>query len=259
LATDATGTPTSPDNIPKYNTAVDAPSGKGFNAAMDALQTALTARISKPSTPSTNDALIWNGTTWVNQALANAQIATGAAIAVAKLAAGSNGQVLTTTGGVPTWGNAGQTIFRLGAPTQILNSVTETALWTQAVAGNTIGTTGLLRVTCIFDFNNATGAGANTIIRFKFGGTTMYQFTLTNTTTGTDTWFEAIFILMNRNAANSNAVRGWTDVGTQAVTQMAAVQTIDTTASQNLVVSAQNSAAQTTSGTTLHQAIAEVI
>jgi len=36
MAQDATGTPT-PKGIPKFNTAVDAPSGKGFNAAMDVI------------------------------------------------------------------------------------------------------------------------------------------------------------------------------------------------------------------------------
>lgn len=45
MALDATGTPTTPDSIPKYNTAVDAPSGKGFNAAMDQLQVSLSARL----------------------------------------------------------------------------------------------------------------------------------------------------------------------------------------------------------------------
>lgn len=40
MATDATGTPT-PKGIPKYDTANDAPSGLGFNAAMDAIDTLL--------------------------------------------------------------------------------------------------------------------------------------------------------------------------------------------------------------------------
>lgn len=43
MPTDATGTPTSPDSIPKYNTSADAPSGLGFNAAMDAIQTLFTS------------------------------------------------------------------------------------------------------------------------------------------------------------------------------------------------------------------------
>lgn len=42
MATDATGTPTSPDSIPTYNTSTDAPSGLGFNAAIAAIQAALT-------------------------------------------------------------------------------------------------------------------------------------------------------------------------------------------------------------------------
>jgi hypothetical protein len=49
MATDATGTPTSPDNIPTYNVSADAPSGLGFNAAMAAIQTALSARVDKPA------------------------------------------------------------------------------------------------------------------------------------------------------------------------------------------------------------------
>lgn len=39
---DASGTPTSPDNIPTFNTALDPPSGKGFNTAMAQIQTIIT-------------------------------------------------------------------------------------------------------------------------------------------------------------------------------------------------------------------------
>jgi hypothetical protein len=42
MATDATGSPTSL-GIPKYDTSVDAPSGLGFNAAMDAINTLIAA------------------------------------------------------------------------------------------------------------------------------------------------------------------------------------------------------------------------
>lgn len=65
MATDATGTPTSPDSIPKYNTSVDAPSGIGFNGAMDAIQIALSARVSKPSGIVSGEAPVWNGSAWV--------------------------------------------------------------------------------------------------------------------------------------------------------------------------------------------------
>jgi hypothetical protein len=86
MATDATGTPTSPDSIPKYNTAVDAPSGKGFNAAMDAIQVALSARVLKSLVTTAGDLLI----------------ATGSAV-LARLGIGSNGQVLTVVAGAPAW------------------------------------------------------------------------------------------------------------------------------------------------------------
>lgn len=60
MAQDATGTPTSPDNIPKYNTATDSPSGRGFNAAMDAIQAALLAR---GPAPTSGGVKVWNAGT----------------------------------------------------------------------------------------------------------------------------------------------------------------------------------------------------
>lgn len=41
MATDATGTPTTNYQIPKFNVTVDAPSGLGGNAQMDAIDLAL--------------------------------------------------------------------------------------------------------------------------------------------------------------------------------------------------------------------------
>jgi hypothetical protein len=69
MAVDATGTPTSPDSIPTYNTAVDAPSGKGFNAAMAAIQTALSSRAGSPAGIISGEAPIWNGSVWVRSSV----------------------------------------------------------------------------------------------------------------------------------------------------------------------------------------------
>lgn len=44
MATDATGTPTTNLSIPKYDPSVDAPSGLGFNAAMDFIDTLINGR-----------------------------------------------------------------------------------------------------------------------------------------------------------------------------------------------------------------------
>lgn len=86
MAVDATGTPTSPDSIPTYATSADAPSGKGFNAAMAAIQTALSARVLKSIVTTAGDLLY----------------ATGAST-LARLGVGSNGQVLTVSSGLPIW------------------------------------------------------------------------------------------------------------------------------------------------------------
>lgn len=86
MATDATGAVTSPDNIPTYNTAADAPSGKGLNAIVAAIQAALSTRLSA-ATITTNGDLIYG---------------TGAGT-IARLGIGGSGQVLTVAGGIPTW------------------------------------------------------------------------------------------------------------------------------------------------------------
>lgn len=85
MATDATGTPTSL-GIPKYNTATDPPSGKGFNAAMDALDALLVARVAKNTWTTTGDILY-----------------ASAPNTPARLGIGATGTVLTVAGGVPTW------------------------------------------------------------------------------------------------------------------------------------------------------------
>lgn len=89
MATDATGTPTSPDAIPTYLTSADAPSGKGFNAAMAAIQVALSSRIPKTLTTTTGDLIYASG-----------------ANTPARLGIGSTGNVLTVSGGLPTWAAA---------------------------------------------------------------------------------------------------------------------------------------------------------
>ena len=65
MAQDATGTPTSPDNIPTFNTSVDAPSGNGSNAQMAAIQAALNTRLNTPAGIATGEVPVWNGSTWV--------------------------------------------------------------------------------------------------------------------------------------------------------------------------------------------------
>lgn len=68
MATDATGTPTA-KGIPKFNTTADSPSGLGFNAAMDSIDTLLDNYISKPSGIVTGEVPVWNGTSFVRSSV----------------------------------------------------------------------------------------------------------------------------------------------------------------------------------------------
>lgn len=63
MAVDATGTPT-PLGIPKFNTAVDAPSGKGSNAQMDVIDTLIAARVLAPAGLVTGEFPVFNGATF---------------------------------------------------------------------------------------------------------------------------------------------------------------------------------------------------
>lgn len=83
MATDATGTPTSL-GIPTLNVGVDAPTGNGENAMMAAIDALLVARTA--SLTSTGDILYASG-----------------ANTPARLAIGSTGNVLTVSGGLPSW------------------------------------------------------------------------------------------------------------------------------------------------------------
>lgn len=88
MATDATGAPT-PLGIPKYNTSADAPSGLGFNAAMDAVDALIAGRIPKSLVTTTGDMIYASG-----------------ASTPARLPIGSSNQILTVSGGVPVWAAA---------------------------------------------------------------------------------------------------------------------------------------------------------
>lgn len=90
MATDATGAPT-PLGIPKYNTSVDAPSGLGFNATMDAIDALITAK-QLPTATGSNKVPVWNGTSWVAQTVPPAAITPGSA-----------GQVLGMLSGAAAW------------------------------------------------------------------------------------------------------------------------------------------------------------
>lgn len=82
MAVDATGTPTAL-GIPKYNPDADAPTGNGFNAAMDAIDSIITAKALP--TGVTDGPVVWNGSAWVSAKLTDNNIASNAGIKASKL------------------------------------------------------------------------------------------------------------------------------------------------------------------------------
>ena len=191
MAVDATGTPTSPDSLPTYNTAVDAPSGKGLNNIVAAIQAALTSSYArKPVGVQTNDVPIWNGTGWSRPS--------------------GTPDVSKVLRGDGTWSGAAAYRF---APTFVQNTTAGIDL----LGGFTIpanalsSTTGHLRLTALGNYQNQT-AGAVNAYRFGlgFGGATPIDsntspVTVHATSAGIFPWrFTAT--IMNNNATNSQYI-----------------------------------------------------
>jgi hypothetical protein len=109
MATDATGTPTSL-GIRKYNTSADAPSGLGFNGAMDDIDALLLARVPKTLLTTTGDLVYASGVS-----------------TPARLGIGTTGQILAVSGGIPVWSSNG--VYAAFTPVW-------TASGTQPVLGN---------------------------------------------------------------------------------------------------------------------------
>lgn len=191
MATDATGTPTSL-GIRKYNTSADAPSGLGFNGAMDDIDALLIARIPKTLVTTTGDIIYASG-----------------ANTPARLGIGSTGQVLTVAGGVPAWAAAAAVSYRKATSKTVNTTVAATDLLNGeiTVAAGALGTTGVLRLTAWGDYlQNSGGAAAAPRFQVVLGGTTLID---TGTTAASDAAsavrepFRISVELMNTGAANA--------------------------------------------------------
>lgn len=113
MATDATGTPTSL-GIRKYNPDADAPSGLGFNGAMDDIDALLVGRVAKTLWTTAGDILYASGVS-----------------TPVRLGIGSTGQVLTVSGGLPAWAASAATnelaVAQITAPVSVSATTEGTA------------------------------------------------------------------------------------------------------------------------------------
>jgi len=152
MATDATGTPTTKFSIPKFNTAVDSPSGKGTNAMMDSIDASM-ANLGV-GTIVNNDVPIWNSGT------------------------GKWGKTSGTPSSSTFLRGDGQWFapapYRKTTAKTAVNTTAETDLFNGEIliGAGLLGTTGVLRMTAWGDWINNSGlAQASPRIRVKYGGT----------------------------------------------------------------------------------------
>jgi hypothetical protein len=111
VATDATGTPTSL-GIRKYNTSADAPSGLGFNGAMDDIDALLVARVTKPGSIASGEVPVWNGSAFVRSSTTNVgptSLGSGTPDATKFLRGDGSWQVPSSAGLTGITGSAGST------------------------------------------------------------------------------------------------------------------------------------------------------
>lgn len=275
MPTDATGTPTSL-GIRKYNTSVDAPSGLGFNGAMDDIDALLVARTK--ALTATGDLLF-----------------ASAANTPARLPIGTTGQVLAVVGGLPAWAAAGATTYRKSTAKAVNTSTAATDLLNGeiTIGANVMGTTGRVRLTASGDLLQNSG-GAAVVPRFQliFGGTTLFDTgtagSLTIANGATRGQWKLIAEIANLNAAGSQEAQfrldlynggnvfaasngaafttgqgryGVLDIGVNFLALATGMTTsaLDTTTAKALVLNTINGSASASYETKLYSALAEVI
>lgn len=155
-------------------------------------------------------------------------------------------------------------LSRLTTAVDVVNTLTETTLFTFTVPGNTMGTNRLLRLELVGDYLNNSGATLTTseTLRIKFGASTIWQDDgkLHVNSANRKPWFMKIHV-MNLAAANSQQLGGvitlggapstvgtgeYADDEIDAQTAIGGTGALDTTASQALAVTVQHGQAATT-------------
>lgn len=152
--------------------------------------------------------------------------------AAAVLLAGGPGHVQTVTTDPSKTGNpAGvQVIGRSAVAASITGTLTETTLGTVTVPAGLMGTSGALRITTLWTFTNS----ANTkTLKVKFGSGVPMNFAFT-TTAGS----QAVTIVRNRGAANSQVGFNNATLPFSNTTGAAYTSSIDTSASVDITFTA---------------------
>lgn len=235
MAVDATGTP-SPLGIPKYNTGSDPPSGKGLNAIVDALDTLIAARVTKPSGGTTGDVPVWNS---------------GSSIWQWPTGSRNGSKFLRDDGAWATPVTA--TVYRAGGTQTVASTTSATSILSQSIPGNTITAVGgvirikipaFLAVASGESFTYIISLGGTTIGSWNVGGIGVGNFmysleaTIINLASNAQYLIGSTPVLSTTRAATTT---GFTVASTYHWASVDAGTTVDTTATQTLDVSVQHS------------------
>lgn len=96
-----------------------------------------------------------------------------------------------------------------GTTIDVVNTVTETAIFSQSLEANLLSSNGSVRLSLLCDYLNNSGANRNLTVRVKLGATTMFGDARTAITVSANRRVILIdLILGNLNATNSQMVQG---------------------------------------------------
>lgn len=167
-----------------------------------------------------------------------------AAGVLVRLARGTDNYIMKMNGNVPNWEGVTDRLSSDTTNTTFNNSSAENTLFTYSVPANTLGTNGGILLKGIVDFA-VSAANINCTFRVKYGGTTLASFG-TSGVTGTPTFtstFSFDVLLQGAGATGSQESNCmYTQTGTTFSPVAGAIlgaSSIDSTASQNLIVTAQ--------------------
>lgn len=218
MATDATGTPTA-KGIPKFNTAVDAPTGKGANAQMDAIDTLLNSYINLPAGIATGETMVWNGA-----ALARSSVTRLTTVRPQDLGqdGATTGQPMVWDGS--KWAPGSLVLERRTASVDINTTITEKTLYDGAnasagitgwnIAGNVLGTDKMLRLSLAGDILHNNVNTDTATLKVVWGGTTLFQdsYNFNGFVNVSRVPFFISVYVANLGVTNSQHMWGWTEL-----------------------------------------------
>lgn len=192
---------------------------------------------------------------------------------IAILNGGALNDVLTLGSSGPDWAATSipQIVLdRSTSTVDVANTVTETDLYSFTVSANTLATAKALRLSLLGDFLHNNVAGDTVTVRLKFGGTvlaTLPTYSAEGTTSASRGTFAVHAAIANLGATNSQKADfamdtqrgGGGSLTSRTYAASDTLGTIDTTANQTIVVTAQWSVASANNSWRKRYAILEIL